>query len=461
MRRPVFVILVVVAVIHAAAIAGIAGASTQLKRLSEREVDALEQQADAARALFFSNRYDQAAAIFEKLSTDLTACQPLYLNELGTCYLAMGRMDDAKRAFLAAAELADMYDPQSEKKALSLFGAEARKLYKGDPYERSMAALLLGLLFLRGNDVDNALACFKNGILCDSDVAAETYKSDIVLLYALASRCHRLRGETELAAQTAAQATNAYLATHPWVSPLARMENMLAEAVQKNKNAEEVQFMTDLLPTVQAKRKEVEQKVSLVPIRELAEGDCNVLLLIAAGQGPEKQRIGQYGEKYVIIQPERNDLLRYEVGEETNVVDPIRNVCDVTFQATTRGGRLMDNVMENKAAFKRAASEIGNQALKVDYNRISDPRARLIAMGIGLTVAVISKTVSAATAARSDIRCWRTLPGEFQVAPLKLEPGIHKMKVVPYEGYFRCGPGRDVEIKAPQAGSIEVLVVIS
>jgi len=148
----------------------------QVRRLNEEEIAEQELIADQARQMFYAGQYDQSAALVEPLCLERTTSQPLYECELGASYLACNDKANAKKCLLDAyTSIEGFFDPTSEKKAVSLWGAEAEKVYKGEPYEQATLSLLVGLLLLEEGDVDNALSCFKSGQIADSDAVSYTH----------------------------------------------------------------------------------------------------------------------------------------------------------------------------------------------------------------------------------------------------------------------------------------------
>jgi len=155
----------------------------KLQRLSVKQLSALENSADTARASFFLGDYAAAEEAFQALAEDFNASQPLYKCELASVCLASGNEEEATDTlFEAYTALEGFIDPKLERSAAGIWGSETKKIYRGDPYEQSSLCLLLGLTFLENGDVDNALACFKTGQLADSDVTNELYTSDFGLL---------------------------------------------------------------------------------------------------------------------------------------------------------------------------------------------------------------------------------------------------------------------------------------
>ena len=67
------------------------------------------------------------------------------------------------------------------RKARSYFHAEAKKTFIGEPYERSMAYIYLGILYWMDGEPDNARACFRSAEFEDSDAENKQYAGDWVL----------------------------------------------------------------------------------------------------------------------------------------------------------------------------------------------------------------------------------------------------------------------------------------
>jgi hypothetical protein len=112
---------------------------------------------------------------------------------------------------------------------------------------------------------------------------------------------------------------------------------------------------------------------------------------------------------------------------------------DLNFQATTRGGRVMDHILGGKAVFKRNTDVVGNVALigaaiAADnaYGRRRRPDgtietygnrdAQTAAVALG-AIGLLSKLASAATTPQADIRMWDNLPQRLSFAALRLGPG--------------------------------------
>jgi hypothetical protein len=110
---------------------------------------------------------------------------------------------------------------------------------------------------------------------------------------------------------------------------------------------------------------------------------------------------------------------------------------NINYQATTRGGRVMDHILGNKAVFKQATSNVGDVALvgalgAAQFGRGED--AQKAALGLA-AVGLISKLASAATMTAADTRMWDNLPQYLSFAALNLEPGVHEATLTFFDAH--------------------------
>ncbi|MFP3441488.1 hypothetical protein R0K18_27540, partial [Pantoea sp. SIMBA_133] len=81
-----------------------------------------------------------------------------------------GYRQEAKNTLTQARlEIENVYaDSDAARKARSIWYEEAEKDFKGEPYERAMVYLYLGLIYLEEGDYGNARASFLAGLLQDA-----------------------------------------------------------------------------------------------------------------------------------------------------------------------------------------------------------------------------------------------------------------------------------------------------
>jgi len=272
------------------------------------------------------------------------------------------------------------------KKARSLFGSESNKTFIGEPYERVMAYYYRGLLYWRDGQPDNARACYRSGQLIDSDSDTAEYKSDYVLLDYL---------DGLVSTKLSADGSDA----------LAR-----AQANAKSKR----------LPAY--------------------DPSANVLIFAEYGTGPRKYGGGEYGEqlKFFVKDSAAHSATLAISGQTVRL--PAYD--DLNFQATTRGGRVMDYILGRNAVFKRTTDKVGDVAL-IGAVVAANQRGRnadTTALALG-AIGLFSKIASAATTPKADIRMWDNLPQRLSFAALRLAPGDYPSTLEFQDATGRTLPG--------------------
>ncbi len=309
---------------------------------------------------------------------------------------ARAQLDDAQAATAGALAVSS---PEAAR-ARSTFHAESDKPFIGEPYERAMADYYRAILYWRAGEPDNARALYRDAELIDSDTAEKTYAGDWVLPdwldgYATA----RLGGDG-----------------------------------------------TDALARA--------RKNSAHPLPDY-DPAANVLIFVEFGRGPRKLAGGEYGEQLRFsTEPSRAVSARLTVAGQTIALPPWD---DVGWQAITRGGRVMDHILGNKAVFKKNTDTLGDVALagaviaaessrrekqrtvigpdgkkrvvtEVERDRGSEQTA--VALGV---VGLLAKLTAGAAQPTADTRAWDNLPQYLSFAALRLPPGAHPATLTYYD----------------------------
>ncbi len=266
--------------------------------------------------------------------------------------------------------LGGVYGKDAEaRKSRGYFSREARKTFIGEPYERAMAYFYRGVIYWMDGEPDNARACFRSAEFEDSDAEKAEYAGD-------------------------------------WVLP--EYLDGLATTKLGGDGA-------DALKRARANVKNIS-----LPDYNLK---ANVLFIVEFGPGPLKYATGEYDQE-LRIRPRTSPLVSARI--KTGTIDLAVAPCDdVNFQATTRGGRVMDHVLGNKAAFKGTTDTVGNVALigGLTTAAVSDNRTTQT-VGLGIALAgLFSKGISAATTPEADTRTWDNLPQFISFAAVRLPPG--------------------------------------
>lgn len=293
--------------------------------------------------------------------------------------MRLGRFDEAKAklddAILTMGGI--IANSADAKRARSLFSAESTKTFIGEPYERAMAYYYRGILYWRDGEPDNARACFRSAEFVDSDAESDAYKGDYVL-------CDYLDG---------------------YVTALLGGDGSDARA-RAERNRQRPMPPYDL--------------------------KANVFCFVEYGRGPRKYGGGEYGEQLRFqVADSPAHYARLTVEGHTHELPPYD---DLNFQATTRGGRVMDYILGHKAVFKQGADTVGNIGLvgaaaasggiyRRDGSKNHGAENATVALA---AIGLIGKLAAAATTPHADIRTWDNLPQRLSFAALRLAPGEHR-----------------------------------
>jgi hypothetical protein len=292
----------------------------------------------------------------------------LWQYRTGLAAIRRGNYEEAERMFDdALARVGAIVGPdKSAKKARGLFSEEAKKTFLGEPYERVLAYFYRGILYWMDGEPDNARACFRNAQIQDSDTENREYANDWILMDYL---------DGLVTTRYFSDGSDAY------------------QRAQKS-------FKLGQLPDYSR--------------------SANTLVFFEFGQGPTKYATGEHAEQ-LRIRPGQSGVQGAWL-KVANKAIRIAPYDDVNYQATTRGGRVMDHILANKAVFKSATDSFGDAAI-IGGAVVGSSRGGQ-EVGLGLIAAgILSKVVAAATTPQADVRTWENLPGYLSFVALELPVG--------------------------------------
>lgn len=278
--------------------------------------------------------------------------------------------------------------------ARSKFTKENIKEFKGEPYERAMAFYYRGLIDLAKGDYENAGAGFRGGMLQDSLAADERYQADFASLAFLEGWAARCRGNETTAKERFAEA--------------ASLRSGLAVPGDKD----------------------------------------NVLLIGEMGKSPIKVANGANRElmEYRSSQVGRTGSVEFIVNGT-----PVKAMLaeDLDWQATTRGGRQIQAVLNGKAQFKDAMNTAGDVGLvggaaMVQAGSASGNRDMAYAGGAAMLIGLLAKGIAEATKPDADIRYWDNLPTTLHFATAN----VPNVSAVTVKARFLDGGGAPSEAVA-------------
>ena len=327
--------------------------------------------------------------------------QVLWQYRIAAMDMRAGRYDDAKAMLdQALARINGIMGPDKDAAAArSMFKAESKKTFIGEPYERVMANFYRGCLYWRDGEPDNARACFVNAQFQDSDAA---------LAFGNEDDKKKDTKEKEEMVEAEKFACDYFLLDYldGWTKT-----EMKGDGSDAFKRAE-----------------------ALAKGRAVPPFDPNARVIVFAefGNGPTKFATGSHNEE-LRIKPGISTATTARLKVNQQVVE-LPAYDDINFQATTRGGRVMDHVLHNKAVFKSTTSSVGDAALvagaaTATASAFSGSSAGGYA-GLGMMFAgLVAKGISAAANPAADIRSWDNLPGNISFAAISLPVGEHSATV--------------------------------
>ena len=391
----------------------------------------MEQSAERAAELFREGRYGDANAALGNLASARTVSQPLYRLDVIPCLLFSGRTDEAHLAMRdLREELEELHNPDSERKAQSKWHGEVNKVFKGSPHEMGAFYALMSLSCAERGEYEDAWRCVQNGLLHDCDSEHQRYQSDFALLLYLGSVYSAALGEADAAAQCRKSLEAAL-----------RMRG----AMPGGKNAHDS------------------------PVADLfGEMHPNVMIVVWTGTPPKFGRGGEHGEKRTILRGEESSFDFVAMSDWTGGERMVpQRMGDMNYQASTRGGRMMDGVLKDKADFKddlQSYSDTANRSSDAFHGAglSGDPFAKTVGTVMGSFagfIGVAFSRASGAVDAHADIRSWRTLPGQLDVLPLRMSPGCHDVVL---RGYVsgKAVVEKKVRLAVPDGGGIGVTHVM-
>lgn len=294
------------------------------------------------------------------------------LNQLQAATLAldMGYRDLAGELFDASLSgITAVYaDNEQAARARGLWYDEGSKDFKGEPYERAMAFFYRGLLDMYAGDYENARASFKSGLLQDAFAEEEQHRADFALLMLLEAWSSHVLGAKGLAGE--------------------RFEELLT-------------FRPDF---------------------SLPDDTHRLLVLVETGKAPRKLQDG-IGGNILVYRPGkrfREEAVQLRIDGQTHSLQPVESIF---WQASSRGGRPIDSILEGQVQFKQTTQNVSADVSGVAAHATTLAPAFGAAGGLFAGVAAVAGVATLAASqvkARADHRFWNNLPDKVHALTLPL-----------------------------------------
>ncbi len=296
------------------------------------------------------------------------------------CDLLAGRVDDARKTFDSVGQMMGTWATGGGEATAAIVGSESSKTWKGDPYEKAMAAFYLAYCYLQKGEPDNARAACKRGILADAEVADEKYQADNALLFWMAGRMSGLMRSDDA-------------------------DGFFKEASTAHSFALQHGARGD---------------AGAQPLTNPRAG--NFVLVAECGMGPEKFADGGQ-EELARFRPRYHPAVKARASVAGRSLGTTTILNDVEYQARTLGGTAMEGIRKGKAVFKTASTVAGIVLLEqASRDRGHSRQAQAITGGALLLLGIL-------TSSAADIRHWPTLPSSVQVLTASLPAGQHVVTV--------------------------------
>ncbi len=451
-----------------------------------------------------------ALAVQEERAAEEGPSQTLQKARLASMLLAEG---EAERADGVLRDIVfHMQDFRAEGQLRATLGAEDRKEWKGDPFEKMMAFLYLSTQLYASGDYGNALAMTKSAILSDTGTSRSPYRSDFVPAFVMQAMAFMALGEKGNAERSLEQAIDAmYLREGTAVIGAQLDEVALDTDDEAAESAARVLLLTALPAGLMAHPRDPHAAIDAARSRA-AELRGQALDGSRGQRPPELTRLSKSSlrrsfdllERLTLgwhdaIDDDTVDLQARLAGDESflrSLLDGHRLVLwvetgrgpvkwadgrygeiqrirpgrdghvpdlridgqfiaphyldSVTWQAQTRGSRAVDGFLHGKAVFKDAAPFLGYAAMVAgDIARISQDSGDSGLVGTVLYIAgAVTWVAGALTNPAADVRTWHELPDELYLAAVDLTPGPHDVQI----------DGRSYTVEIPDRGTVMQLI---
>lgn len=306
---------------------------------------------------------------------------------LGSAQLAAREFEEAEYSFLRAYEVMNATRVNdAARQVQAVVFSESARIWRGEPYERALANMSLGLLFYQRGDINNARAAFENALFKLRDYADPKNKpekfseveNNLPLALLMLGRCFQMIGESQLAEASLSQLIDA------------RPEFQdLAEAIFDRSN--------------------------------------NVLIVVEQGMGPTKSRSQDDGSliEFLPLPTNAPPIFRPELrvnGRSLDVGAMNLPTFDSIAMAQDRRWQSIDTIRVTKSVVGTGMIIGGAATTAYGIDR-GDSGTALVGLGVMAAGALLKAS------SQADVRHWEAAPRTAFVLPIRLPPGRHDIDI--------------------------------
>ncbi|MEW6525579.1 MAG: PDZ domain-containing protein [Spirochaetota bacterium] len=421
--------------------------------------------------MFYAGQYKEAARKLLPMVNKKSKDQLLYMMECGLMLQVAGDYENSTKVFTEAAKIGDQITVSLSKEAASLLLNETTTNYNGEDFERVLIHMYLGINYLMLSKPDEARVEFKkvNDMLRDINVTTgKSYKQNVMAKYLtaiafeLSADADNDMNDREFAYIEYKQIyelnpglTMVYRDLQRLAKQLGDMEDYNSWIAKFGKQDAIPNNAGELIVIVQNGKAAIKQsrgpllsdqsmkatiQVTLNGM-SLAEGVtvAGVLLALHNAENPIPKFVKRGNNiNYLIVNANGKDVGRSIMLEDV-ASTAVKNLEDDY-------GRIYAKVAAGIAVKAAAAVAAGYAAKKLaEESKKMGGYAGLIGtvVGTGVGVGLLSKI-------KPDLRCWHTLPENFQLSRIFLPPGKYTitLKFVDHGGNIIGTQNETVEIQS-------------
>jgi hypothetical protein len=247
-------------------------------------------------------------------------------------------------------------------KARKLWYDEGSKDFKGEPYERVMVYAYRGLIYLHDGDYENARAAFRQGQMQDAFAEEQQNRADFALLVFLEAWASHLNGDADL----------------------------------RDQALQQLGALRDDVPRFGPKD--------------------DTLVIAETGFAPRKLGDGVDHSYFVYRRGKSITENQVEIVRAGQAL-PAYPMEDIYYQASTRGGRAVDKILQGKAQLKQSTGAAGS-LLADSTVAVTEVMGSSNALAAVSGVAGVLLIVSSSAKPQADVRTWTSLPDTVHVLTL-------------------------------------------
>ncbi|MBP7282935.1 MAG: hypothetical protein KBA66_15235 [Leptospiraceae bacterium] len=414
---------------------------------------------------FYKENYDTAIPELRALAKDAkTKDELLYLMEAGTVFHTKGDYETSNKVFQEADLIADTLKTSMSKETLAFLLSDNESNYKGESFERVLIKLYMSLNYLMLGKVEDSKRYFKkvDFELKDMKVMDSKYKQNLFARYVDAVVSEQLKSYNDARVSykniMEINPDNKEILADRYVLAVkegdTRDQAKFAEGRNYikayNTNLQPIPYNTDLAEVLiinqagKAATKESKGKIINEPMIQEALAKA----LEAALRNMKNEGIS-LGVVMAMVSNAENPIPEYKKREEqkANPIDIYANgvmltntkvyndysetaIANFNENYTTLVTKNIASIATKVAVAAVAAYAAGKAAESASKGRggRDDGGAEVAASIIGAIISAVAGAAAGAGVAatiKPDLRCWRTLPSNFQVRRVFLEPGLY------------------------------------